>query len=179
MKQAQNDKRLSLLPAVGTELKVHLQDDKKEYPFARINCEDGTMIIDVIKKARRAQGFPTITKNVALEFTEIVDMRFRDTDGQKVFFTGDSNYWLKGFPKNGESSVLVLCSKEDETKEDRTIDISCGWVSYTHDKVIVNEIVEIHEGRRIVQIHERHISEVAMVMVSDDQETVVCVRTTA
>lgn len=174
MNQAQNDARLSLLPVIGTDIRVHSQDKLRTFPCGRISCDGETVVIDVIKKSREQREFPAISKIVTMELNEIVKISFRNLDGQRVSLLGDSNYWLNGLPRSGKSSVLVLCQEKD-----RTIDISCGWVEYTRNKVIVREIVRATEQGCEIDTHERFISQVALVLVSDDEETKLCMRVTA
>lgn len=173
MNKARNDVRLSTLPEIGTDIRVHSQSGFKTYSYGRISSDGESITIDVIKKYREPRQFPAIAKTVVLDLDEIVRISFRNINGKRISLTGDSNYWLKGFPKSGESSVLVICREEG-----RTVDISNGWLAYSHDKVIISEIVEVTKKKRVTDIHERHISEVVMALVSDDEETVICVRTT-
>lgn len=174
MDQARNDIRPSKLLEVGTDIRVHSQSGFKAYPHGRISIDNGTIVIDVIRKFRGPQEFPSILKTVVLDLDEIVRISFRNINGKRVSVLGDSNYWLNGIPRSGKSSVLVLCREKD-----RTIDISCGWVEYTRNKVIAREIVRVTDERgNEIESHERHASEVALVLVSDDEESKLCVRIT-
>lgn len=174
MNQAQSDIRLSRLPDVGTDIRVHSQSGFRTYAYGRISSDGESIVIDVIKKSREKREFPVITKTVALDLDEIVKISFKNLGGERISLLGDSNYWLGGFPKHGKSSILVLCREEG-----RTVDIGCGWVNYTSNKVIISEVVHITEHRReLTDIHERFLSEVVLVLVSDDEESKICVRTT-
>lgn len=173
MNQARTDIRMSRLPEVGTDIRVHSQNGFKTYAYGRISSDGESIVIDVIKKSREKREFPEISKTVMLELDEVVRISFRNMDGERVSLLGNSNYWLNGIPKSGKSSVLVLCREKD-----LTVDISCGWVEYTRNKVIIREIVRQTEHGCEIDTHERHISEVALVLVSDDEESKVCVRIT-
>lgn len=173
MNQVRKDVRLSRFPQVGTDIRVLSQNGLKTYTHGRISSDDGSLIIDVIKKPRGQREFPTITKTVVLDLDELVKISFKDIDGNRISLTGDSNYWLNGIPRSGKSSVQVLCPDKD-----RTVDISCGWVEYTRNKVIVREIIRVTEFGSEIDTHERFLSEVVLVLVSDDEESKVCVRTT-
>ena len=170
MNPERTDAWLSKLPQVATDIKVHLQENIETFAYGRINCDDETIRIDVIKKSSHLKQFPSILQTVSFELKDILKLSF-SIDEQRFSFLGNSLQWLKDLPKSRKNSVFVLCSEKG-----RAIDVSNGWTEFDKNKVYVREVVRVtHRGCEI-ESHERLLSEVILILVNNGREPTLCTR---
>ncbi len=152
---------LSMLPQVGTDIKVLLQTGEKRAILFGIIRRDDTMIyIDTVAKSTRRDRFPTVIDTASFNINEIVRISFTDNEQHFTFF-GNPRQWLKDLPKSRENSVTLLCAAMD-----RTLDIEKGWVEYDEKKIYVREIVGTTKRGYELEDHERLISEVSAILIN-------------
>lgn len=171
MNPARNDMWLSRLPQVGTDIKVHLQDQIRTFPYGRISCDDTAVHINIIEKPQRLSDYPMIAETVQFQLKDVVNISF-DNDGQRFSFLGNSAAWLRDLPKSRENSIFMLCKEKD-----RTIGVDKGWVEFDKNKIYIREILRVTKRGCEIASHERFISEVILVLANNGLKPTLSART--
>ena len=162
MESAQSRYWPSLLPLVGSDIEVHLQNEKMvAIPHGRI-CGDETMIhINVISEAAQPGSFPIITETKEFNLGEIIALSFNDGYQRRSFF-GRSTFWLRNLPKSKGNTIFLLC----DTKNQMLCVENC-WIEYDEKKIYLREIFEFEPATHCeILSHERQISEVIAILIN-------------
>lgn len=162
MAEAQSRYWTSLLPLVGSDIQVHLQNGERiAIPHGRI-CGDETVIhINVIDETIQPENFPAITETKEFNLREIITLSFNDGYQRRSFF-GRSTFWLRDLPKSRGNTIFLLCDAKN-----RMLCVENCWIEYDQNKIYLREIFEFETATHCEIIsHERWLSEVIAILIN-------------
>ena len=152
----------SLLPLIGSDIQVHLQNGERiTIPHGRICGDEKVIHVNVIDETTQPGDFPAITETKEFNLREIIALSFNDGYQCRSFF-GRSTFWLRNLPKSKGNTIFLLCDTID-----RMLYVKNGWLEYDQNKIYLREIFEFETATHCeILSHERYLSEVIAILIN-------------
>ncbi len=165
MRAAQSENWFALLPLIGQNIEIYLQNGAAmSIPHGRICGDEQAIHINSLGTHPDAESAPIVTGTREILIRDIVKISFRTGGNQFTFLGKTGNHWLCNLPKSGKNAIFILSNNLN-----RMLSVERGWLEYDQKKIYIREIVRTRHGNSGYEIasHERLISEVTAILVND------------